>query len=85
MPGDSGATVVTTVCIFSHTGCGCTGHPAFPTPSIGRKMFNGSGAMRGEGVKVCLMDRWNKSVAMPISEPCGAVRPSRFCLKNKQI
>ena len=48
-------------------------------------MFNGSGAMRGEGVKVCLMDRWNKSVAMPISELCGSARPSRFCLKNKQI
>ena len=57
MPGDSGATVVTTVCTFSHTGCGCIGHPAFPTPSKGRNMFNGSGARRGEGVKVCLMDR----------------------------
>jgi hypothetical protein len=35
MPGDSGATVVTTVCYLPmHTGCGCIGHPAFPTPSL---------------------------------------------------
>src|SRR4029077_7581230 len=30
----SGATVVTTVCLLPmHTGCGCSGHPAFPAPS----------------------------------------------------
>src|SRR6202171_6855683 len=35
MPGDSGATVVTTLCLLPmHRGCGCTVHPAFPTPSI---------------------------------------------------
>jgi hypothetical protein len=39
MPGDSGATVVTTVCTFLHTGCGCIGHPAFPTPSIWAEEF----------------------------------------------
>jgi hypothetical protein len=40
MPGDPGATVVT--CLrafyFCTQGCGCNGHPAFPTPSVGRKV-----------------------------------------------
>ena len=39
MPGDSGGPSVTTlVCLFHFCtrGCGCIGHPAFPTPSIGR-------------------------------------------------
>jgi hypothetical protein len=39
-----------------HTGCGCIGHPAFPTPSkgaedFGRKICNNSGAMRSESVE----------------------------------
>src|SRR5437588_592750 len=30
----SGVLVVTTVCLLPmHTGCGCSGHPAFPAPS----------------------------------------------------
>jgi hypothetical protein len=39
MPGESGVTVVTMlVCSlpFCTRGCGCIGHPAFPTPSVGR-------------------------------------------------
>ena len=35
-------------------GCGCHGHPAFPTPSKGERFINGSGAWRGEGANVCL-------------------------------
>jgi hypothetical protein len=40
MPGDPGATVVTNACAFYHCarGCGCKGHPAFPTPFVGRKV-----------------------------------------------
>ena len=41
MPGDSGGPSVTTlVCLFHFCtrGCGCIGHPAFPTPSVGRKI-----------------------------------------------
>src|ERR1700738_5622487 len=37
MPGESGATVVTTLVCFTTLcarGCGCSGHPAFPTPSV---------------------------------------------------
>src|SRR6266481_3920875 len=47
MPGDPGATVVTTVCFLPmHTGCGCNGHPAFPTPSVlGGRFWQTSGAM----------------------------------------
>src|ERR1700761_3493973 len=43
MPGDSGATVVTNARAYYHytRGCGCIGHPAFPTPSFeGRAAFN---------------------------------------------
>jgi hypothetical protein len=35
-------------------GCGCNGHPAFPTPSLGGRFINGSGALRGEDANVCL-------------------------------
>src|ERR1700735_5495886 len=37
MPGDPGATVVTTSCAFylCTRDCGCNGHPAFPAPSLG--------------------------------------------------
>ena len=33
-------------------GCGCNGHPAFPTPSLGGRFINASGALRGEGEKL---------------------------------
>jgi len=49
--GDSGVLVVTRV-RSTNTKCtrdrGCNGHPAFPTPSMGGKFINGSGAWRGE-------------------------------------
>src|SRR5256885_8234610 len=41
MPGESGDLAVTMlVCSlpFCTRGCGCGGHPAFPTPSVGRKV-----------------------------------------------
>jgi hypothetical protein len=40
MPGDPGATVVTNACVLlPYTrGCGCNGHPAFPTPFVGREI-----------------------------------------------
>jgi hypothetical protein len=39
MPGYPGATVVTNSCVyyFYTRGCGCNGHPAFPTPSLGEE------------------------------------------------
>src|SRR5882724_4371574 len=57
MPGDSGVLVVTRVRSTTTKctrGCGCNGHPAFPTPSLGGRFINGSGALRREGVKACL-------------------------------
>src|SRR5260370_19452379 len=42
MPGDPGVPSVTTlVCfvLFCTRGCGCIGHPAFPTPSFGRTIL----------------------------------------------
>ena len=35
-------------------GRGCNGHPAFPTPSLGGKFINASGALRGEDANVRL-------------------------------
>src|SRR5450432_3144538 len=44
-------------CAFYHYNCtrgrGCNGHPAFPTPSLGRKILNASGASRRENEVVC--------------------------------
>jgi len=57
MPGDSGVLVVTRVRSTNTKctrGCGCNGHPAFPTPSLGGRFINGSGALRGEVVNTRL-------------------------------
>jgi len=55
--GDSGVLVVTRV-RSTTTKCtrgrGCNGHPAFPTPSLGGRFINASGASRREGVNVRL-------------------------------
>src|SRR5450631_1896200 len=52
-------------CAFYHYHCtrdrGCTGHPAFPTPSLGARFSNGSGALRGGIVNVCLESRCRHS------------------------
>src|ERR1700694_4639444 len=57
MPGDSGVLVVTRV-RSTNTKCprdrGCSGHPAFPTPSLGGRFINGSGASRREVANVRL-------------------------------
>ena len=46
------------VCVLplpsAHGGRGCNGHPAFPTPSLGERFINGSGASRREVASVCL-------------------------------
>src|SRR5882757_10412016 len=55
MSGDSGVLVVTRV-RSTTTKCtrgrGCNGHPAFPTPSLGERFINASGALRREGEAV---------------------------------
>jgi hypothetical protein len=42
MPGDPGELAVTNArAYYQYTrGCGCNGHPAFPTPSVGRKFLS---------------------------------------------
>src|SRR6266581_391749 len=56
MPGDAGVLVVTRV-RSTTTKCtrdrGCSGHPAFPTPSLGEISCKASGASRREGEGVC--------------------------------
>jgi hypothetical protein len=56
MPGVSGGPVVTTLVCFTSLcarGCGCSGHPAFPTPS-GRQFVHDSGVSRRGSAAVCL-------------------------------
>src|SRR5713226_8206003 len=57
MPGDSGVLVVTRV-RSTTTKCtrdrGCSGHPAFPTPSLGREIFQQLGRIASRGANVCL-------------------------------
>src|SRR6267378_174726 len=72
MPGDSGVLVVTRV-RSTTTKCtrgrGCNGHPAFPTPSLGGRFINGSGALRGEGV--------NARLDVIASEAKQSIKPQR--------
>jgi hypothetical protein len=57
MPGDSGVLVVTRV-RFTNAKCtrgrGCSGHPAFPTPSMGREINARLERIAPRGVKLCL-------------------------------
>jgi len=56
--GCSGATVVTNAACFLHytRGCGCSGHPAFPAPSVFRAngSMHRSGVLRREKAGACL-------------------------------
>src|ERR1019366_5434002 len=54
--GCPGATVVTNACVLlPYTrGCGCNGHPAFPTPSLGGSFRPDSGAIRAAGMRNCI-------------------------------
>jgi hypothetical protein len=57
MPGETGATVVTTlVCFFhfAHEAAGALVHPAFPTPSSGEGYLDNSGAARRGDAGLCL-------------------------------
>src|ERR1700674_128617 len=58
MPGDFGATAVNTrvhlVLPIRTRGCGCTGHPAFPTPSFGRKIHQRLGRVARRELFPCL-------------------------------
>ena len=60
-------------------GRGCHGHPAFPTPSLGRRFINASGALRGEGVNVCLKIERRHSGAMRSIEPGISRFPDVHC------
>src|SRR3977135_2990219 len=56
--GCSGGPVVTTlVCVTTlcARGCGCGGHPAFPTPSVGRKAHARLGRIAPRGAEACLV------------------------------
>jgi hypothetical protein len=58
MPGCPGVPVVTNSCgyFFPTRGCGCIGHPAFPTPSLfGADVFGGLGRVRAAGSRRCVL------------------------------
>jgi hypothetical protein len=75
MSGDSGVLVVTRV-RSTTTKCtrgrGCNGHPAFPTPSLGGRFINGSGAWRGEVVNA----RPRPCLKIESERSCAAARPA---------
>src|SRR5882762_3222639 len=87
--GDSGVLVVTRV-RSTTTKCtrgrGCQGHPAFPTPSLGGRFINASGALRREGANACLelecrhcdRDRGEPHDSSPPTPPYIRVRIRRF-------
>ena len=79
MPGDSGVLVVTRV-RSTTTNCtrgrGCNGHPAFPTPSLGGRFINASGASRGEVANACL--------DIPRSQPSSGAQRSNPAPLRKQ-
>ena len=56
MPGDPGATVVANAYAFYFCirGCGCVGHPAFPTPSGVEDKCKTPGASRRGNVETCV-------------------------------
>jgi hypothetical protein len=58
MPGDSGVPVASTPVLFFCTGgCGCSGHPAFPTPSIFRAdNFATARTPGAAGARSCVSD-----------------------------
>jgi len=63
MPGEPGGPSVTTlVCLFHFCtrGCGCIGHPAFPTPSMGEKSCKPR-ALRAAGMRSCVFG-WFETV-----------------------
>src|SRR3979411_2536539 len=71
MPGESGVTVVTTLVCFTTLcarGCGCGGHPAFPTPSVGRKIDAQLG-------RIAPRDRKVASPILQLSSPAKAGDP----------
>jgi len=65
--GDSGVLVVARVRSTNTKctrGCGCNGHPAFPTPSLGGRFIEASGASRGRGREVVFSRHCERSEAI---------------------
>src|SRR5712664_1003431 len=71
MPGDSGVLVVTRV-RSTTTKCtrgrGCNGHPAFPTPSLGREIYQRLGRIARRGRK-CVSGVEMSTLVMPGLDP----------------
>jgi len=80
--GCPGATVVTNACATTlcARGCGCNGHPAFPTPLLGGSFMHNSGASRRGNMKLYLtvivrLDRtiqYSRALVME-SKSCGVL------------
>src|SRR5216684_1641485 len=72
MPGDSGVLVVTRVLSTNAKctrGCGCSGHPAFPTPSLGAEDSSTARAHCAAGSRTCVMN-----TIAPRSEPSSSAK-----------
>src|SRR5882762_10921380 len=62
-------------------GRGCNGHPAFPTPSLGGRFINASGASRGEVAKLFQMNR-NPPHSPPSSPAKEPVKDTDLILRS---
>jgi hypothetical protein len=70
--GCSGATVVTNARAYYHyrRGCGCNGHPAFPTPSIsGRRIQATTRTHRAAGWRMCILSSLRANGAALCADP----------------
>jgi hypothetical protein len=74
MPGETGGPVVTNSCafLFRTRGCGCIGHPAFPTPSAFQAMVHAQ--FRAHRAARSRTRVWNSRLT--VSSSCPALPPS---------
>src|ERR1700721_3530173 len=77
MPGDPGAPVVTNARVYYHytRGCGCNGHPAFPTPSKGRRILATTRTHRAAGSQICVNRAFGQRTATDIRRRRGYINP----------
>src|SRR6201996_3458999 len=87
MPGDSGATVVTNAraTTFYTRGCGCIGHPAFPTPSGADELANLGQIMSREREGVMCRSPDERSDIRDLQQPRISLRSCGLRVRTKRL